>query len=41
VFSTIELTYLVIFVWLVVHGAGKASLDHVLARRDPQVGEAA
>ena len=43
-FSTIELTYLVIFVWLVVHGAGKISLDHVLARRgqaDLQVGEAA
>jgi putative oxidoreductase len=42
-FSTIELTYLVIFVWLAVHGAGKASLDHLLARRsrDPHVGEAA
>jgi putative oxidoreductase len=41
VFSTIELTYLVIFVWLLVHGAGKLSLDHLLARRDPHVGEAA
>jgi putative oxidoreductase len=41
VFSTIELTYLVIFVWLLVNGAGKASLDHLVARRDPHVGEAA
>jgi putative oxidoreductase len=43
-FSTIELTYLGIFVWLVVAGAGKVSLDQVLARRthtDLQVGEAA
>jgi putative oxidoreductase len=43
-FSTIELTYLVIFVWLALHGAGRASLDRVLARRgpsDPPVGEAA
>lgn len=43
-FSTIELTYLVIFVWLVVSGAGAISLDHLLVRRnqpDPQVGEAA
>jgi putative oxidoreductase len=42
--STIELTYLAIFVWLVVSGAGKASIDHVIARRghaDHQVGEAA
>jgi putative oxidoreductase len=31
--STIELTYLVTFVWLVVAGGGKASLDHVIARR--------
>jgi putative oxidoreductase len=43
-FSTIELTYLVIFVWLAVSGAGRASLDYLLfllLRRDPQVGEAA
>ena len=43
-FSTIELTYLVIFVWLGLGGAGKASFDHLLFRRgphDPQVGEAA
>lgn len=43
-FSTIELTYLVIFVWLVVNGAGAISLDRLLVRRhqpDPQVGEAA
>lgn len=43
-FSTIELTYLVIFVWLGLSGAGKVSLDHLLFRRgqpDPQVGEAA
>jgi putative oxidoreductase len=31
--NTIELTYLVIFAWLVVSGAGKASLDHLIARR--------
>ncbi len=31
--NTIELTYLVIFVWLVLSGAGTASLDHVLVRR--------
>jgi putative oxidoreductase len=43
-FSTIELTYLVIFVWLGLSGGGKASLDHLLFRRgqpDPHVGEAA
>jgi putative oxidoreductase len=43
-FATIELTYLGIFVWLAVHGAGKASLDRVLARRGHAVhpvGEAA
>jgi putative oxidoreductase len=42
-FSTPELTYVVIFVWLGLGGAGKASLDHLLFRRwaDPQVGEAA
>lgn len=32
-FSTIELTYLAIFVWLIVGGAGRASIDHLLARR--------
>jgi putative oxidoreductase len=31
--NTIELTYLVMFVWLVVHGAGAASLDHLIVRR--------
>jgi putative oxidoreductase len=31
--NTIELTYLVMFAWLVVSGAGAASLDHVIARR--------
>ena len=43
-FSTIELTYLAIFVWLIVGGAGRASIDHLLARRgqaSPQVGEPA
>lgn len=42
--SSIELTYLAIFVWLIVHGAGAASLDRVMSRRgavDHQVGEAA
>jgi putative oxidoreductase len=42
--STIELTYLVVFVWLLVSGGGAASVDHVLARRgqaDHRVGEAA
>jgi putative oxidoreductase len=34
-FSTIELTYLAIFAWLVVSGAGMASLDHVIAGRGP------
>ena len=40
-FSTIELTYLVIFLWLIVGGAGRASIDHLLARRGqagPHVG---
>jgi putative oxidoreductase len=32
-FSTIELTYLPIFLWLVVSGAGRASIDHLIARR--------
>jgi putative oxidoreductase len=31
--NTIEATYLVMFAWLVVSGAGAASLDHLLARR--------
>jgi putative oxidoreductase len=42
--SSIELTYLAIFAWLIVHGAGSVSLDRVIARRgsvDHQVGEAA
>lgn len=30
--NTIELTYLVAFVWLAVSGAGRASLDHLLTR---------
>jgi len=30
--NTIELTYLVMFAWLAVSGAGKASLDHALGR---------
>jgi putative oxidoreductase len=32
-FSTIELTYLAIFIWLIVSGAGRASIDHLIARR--------
>ena len=41
--NTIELTYLVMFVWLVVAGAGAASLDHLIARKshEPRVGVAA
>jgi putative oxidoreductase len=42
--NTIELTYLVMFVWLVVSGAGAASLDHLIARRrvsEPRIGVAA
>jgi putative oxidoreductase len=31
--NTVELTYLVMFVWLVVAGAGAISLDHLLGRR--------
>ena len=31
--NTIELTYLVMFVWLILNGAGLVSLDHVIARR--------
>jgi putative oxidoreductase len=30
--NTMEAVYLVVFVWLLVTGAGKASLDHVLFR---------
>jgi putative oxidoreductase len=32
-FSTIELTYIAIFVWLIVSGAGPISIDRLLARR--------
>jgi len=42
--NTIELTYLVMFVWLLVAGAGAASLDRLIARRghvEPRVGVAA
>lgn len=43
--NTIEWTYLAMFVWLVVAGAGKASLDHLIAwrlarRGSPAVGVA-
>jgi len=31
--NTIEMTYLVMFAWLLVAGPGKVSLDHVVARR--------
>jgi len=31
--NTVEFTYLAMFVWLVVRGAGAASLDHLIARR--------
>jgi putative oxidoreductase len=31
--TTIELTYLVTFVWLLLGGAGPASIDHWIARR--------
>lgn len=43
-FSTIEVTYLAIFVWLVLVGGGRLSIDALLARRGAggaQVGEAA
>jgi putative oxidoreductase len=41
-FTSIELTYLAIFVWLVVSGPGSISIDHLLARRGgPHVGEPA
>jgi putative oxidoreductase len=42
--ATIELTYLVTFVWLALGGAGRASLDHVVSRRGQaghQIGEPA
>ena len=40
--STIELTYLATFVWLVLAGGGRASLDHAIARRGhAEVGEPA
>ena len=42
--SSIELTYLALFVWLLVSGGGAASVDRLLVRRgqaDHQVGEAA
>jgi putative oxidoreductase len=42
--NSVEFTYLVMFVWLVVSGAGAASLDHLIARRgpgEPRVGIAA
>ena len=32
---TTEWTYLAMFVWLVVSGAGKASLDYLIVRRGP------
>lgn len=40
--NTIELTYLVMFAWLVVSGAGAVSLDHLLTRRgsDARIAEA-
>ena len=44
VLNSIEISYLLSFVWLMLSGAGAASIDHVLARRahiDPHVGEAA
>lgn len=34
--NTIEFTYLAALVWLTVAGAGRASLDDVIARRCPQ-----
>jgi putative oxidoreductase len=38
--GTIEVTYLVIFVWLVIHGAGAVSLDRLIgrAKHDAAVG---
>jgi len=31
--GTVEFTYLAMFVWLVVSGAGAVSVDHLIARR--------
>lgn len=42
--NTIEFTYLAMFVWLLVSGAGKASLDYLIFRRassEPRIGVAA
>lgn len=33
-FGTIELTYMAIFVWLIVSGGGPISIDHRIARRE-------
>ncbi|HEY6179269.1 MAG TPA: DoxX family protein [Kofleriaceae bacterium] len=44
VLSSIEISYLLSFLWLMLAGGGAVSIDHVIARRahvDPQVGEAA
>jgi len=44
VLSSIEISYLLSFVWLMLSGGGAASIDHLIARRahvDPHVGEAA
>ena len=32
-FTSIELTYLAIFIWLAVSGAGPISIDHLISRR--------
>jgi putative oxidoreductase len=42
--ATDEFAYLAMFVWLVLHGAGLVSIDHLIARRgpaEPRVGVAA
>jgi putative oxidoreductase len=42
--SSIEISYLLSFVWLALSGGGAVSIDRLIARRahvDPQVGEAA
>jgi putative oxidoreductase len=36
-FNTIELTYLAIFVWLIVSGGGPISIDRLIARRETRV----
>lgn len=36
-FNTIELTYLAIFVWLIVSGGGPISIDHLISRRETRV----